>query len=187
MSRKEEPEIQPQPTKAGVVNESDSSSDSNSGRPERYMVFYKEIDEMSQEVEIPLLNTSDLNSNDLEVRVWVFQGVMYPYGVRFQRLNGIWKGANIRVNFKEVPKYNLTDLAPPDKGWEEAWKSSQKEGILSLKQCDDLSGGADTGCYVIEYKIKNQYRTFVFEAPETSTCPDAKKALKIVKLFSEKK
>jgi hypothetical protein len=40
---------------------------------------------------------------------------------------------------------------------------------------------------VIEYKIKNQYRTFVFEAPETSTCPDAKKALKIVKLFSEKK
>ena len=79
-------------------------------------------------------------------------------------------------------------LDVPKSGWDVAWQRLVDTGILTLPDAEkiDCRGGALDGMsYVVQYKLKNTYRTYMYDNPNYAKCDEAKQMIEINRIIAE--
>lgn len=157
-------------------------------------IYFEEIIEREKVSNLKRLKSKVLPEDDLEVRVWSGFGITVLQGFILKRNSGVWSAVDLDWEVSENRK-SMRDLKPVDKkldapksGWDAAWQRLVDAEILTLPAAEkiDCSGNTDDGfSYVVEYKLQNKYRTYMYDNPEYAKCDEAKQMVKIKKIIAE--
>lgn len=133
------------------------------------------------------LRKSKLESEDLEVRVWIGFGYPPLRGLILKKSNEKWVAEYLPPHRESETKTNsLRKLEAPIGGWTELWKKLETQDIFSNK--DDSEVGAvepfeDSRMVIIESLIGKNYKTYSYNAPCYSKAEEAKKVINILKIL----
>jgi len=135
-----------------------------------------------------------LRGDDFEIRRWTGFGVILPNGFVLTRTSGEWSAIRLDWKVSENRQGNR-DLKPinikldaPKSGWEVAWQKLVDAGILTLPDAEKIncSGRTVDGIsYVVEYKLKNTYRTYMYDNPQNADCDEAKLMMEINRIIAK--
>jgi hypothetical protein len=152
--------------------------------------YFEEIKEFN----LKRLKSKALHGDDFEVRHWSGFGIILPRGFVLIRTSGEWSAVSLNWEFSEN-RQGKRDIKPinkkldaPKSGWDAAWQKLADAGILILPDAEKInciSGVTDGMSYIVEYKLKNTYRTYMYDNPEHAECEEAKRMLKINKIIGE--
>lgn len=156
--------------------------------------YFKEIIKREKPSNLKRLKSKVLPEDDLELRIWSGFGLSLLEGLVLRRTSGEWSALHLdwEVSEKHDDKRNIKPLDKkldaPASGWDTAWQKPIDAGIFTLPSPTDIncSGNAFDGfTYVIEYKLNNKYRTYMYDNPEYAKCDEAKRMVKINKIIAE--
>lgn len=146
----------------------------------------KSINELTSEANLPSLKTTLLTDNDLEARVWGFDGEEV-YGVILKRSAGRWSVTHLYARgTRPVRKYQ--SLHVPKSGWDRAWERLVGAGILTLPDASEVQCNArvlDGVDYVVEIDADQTYRTYMYDNPQYAKCDAAKRIIKLTEIVDE--
>ena len=156
--------------------------------------YFEEIIKREKPSNLKRLKSKTLPQDDLEVRIWSGFGITLLEGFVLKRTSGEWSALDL--DWEVIEKRNgKRDIKPLDKkldapksGWDAAWQKLIDAGILTLPSATDINCSGNTldgFSYVIEYKLKNKYRTYMYDNPEYAKCDEAKQMVKINKIIAE--
>ncbi len=181
-----------QSTKNSMVSQENSKFQAIVPKAAWEKIFFEPINERVKSYKLSDLRLKGLPANDLEMRLWTGFGKAPLEGFILKRNSGEWsarhlgweypKAGNGKVKAKQVVQ-KLTD---PKAGWDAAWKKLTDAGILTLPDAEGIncSGNAFDGTgYVVEYNLKNVYRTYMFDNPKYAECAEAQQMIKIVQII----
>jgi hypothetical protein len=157
-------------------------------------IYFEAIIERGKTSNLKRLKSKALPGDDLEIRVWSGFGITLLEGFILKRTAGEWSAVDLDWEVSENPK-GKRDVKPLDKkldvpksGWDAAWQKLFDAGILTLPDAEKIncSGNTVDGfSYVVEYKLKNTYRTYMYDNPEYAKCDEAKQMVKINRIIAE--
>ncbi len=157
-------------------------------------IYFEPIIEREKTSKVKRLKLKLLPQNDIEIRVWSGFGITVLQGFVLKRNAGEWSAVDLDWEVFENRK-GKRDLKPVDKkldapksGWDAAWQRLVDAGILVLPAAEkiDCSGNSLDGfSHVVEYKLQNKYRTYMYDNPEYAKCDEAKQMVKIKKIIAE--
>ncbi len=157
-------------------------------------IYFEPIIEREKTSKLKRLKSKSLPQDDIEIRVWSGFGITVLQGFILKRNSGEWSAVDLDWEVSENRK-GKRDLKPVDKnldapksGWDAAWQRLVDAGILTLLAAEkiDCSGNTVDGfSYVVEYKLQNKYRTYMYDNPEYAKCDEAKQIVKINKIIAE--
>jgi hypothetical protein len=155
-------------------------------------IFFKSIDELTDEVGIKSLRKTHLANDDIEIRIWMGFGVTKLEGFIMNRTKKDWTAKYVTADYisKKFVNRNI-GLNEPQSGWEKTWQKLIDSEILTLPDAESINcnAGAEDGfSYVVELRKGNNYRTYMFENPGDdfpNKCREAGKILEIVRIISE--
>ena len=147
-----------------------------------------QIDQRAAEENLPVLRTTLLPKDDLEVRFW---SVVSHYGIDglvLRRSANEWSsiylyGYSQDPNFKKYQKQGR----PPLSGWARAWAHLVDTGILDLPDASEVQCnvfGYDGITYVVETNENRPYRTYIYDNPMFAKCDEAKQMLKLIEILN---
>ena len=127
-------------------------------------LYFKLINKTTKLAEFEELRKTNLEKNDIEIRVWRGFGLGSLEAVILKRTNAQWTAFHLKANHYDEPEQvNLTKLDQPKSGWNSFWDNIVQKGILTLR--DQSESGCDpetidgTG-YVVEINQNKVYRTY---------------------------
>ena len=157
-------------------------------------IYFEPIIEREKISKLKRLKSKTLPQDDIEIRVWSGFGITVLQGFILKRNSGEWSAVDLDWEVSENRK-GKRDLKPVDKkvdapkyGWDTAWQRLVDAGILTLPDAEkiDCSGNTTDGfSYVVEYKLQNKYRTYMYDNPEYAKCNEAKQMVNINKIITE--
>lgn len=157
-------------------------------------IYFEEIIEREKISKLRRLKSKSFPEDDLEIRVWSGFGITALRGFLLKRIAGEWSAVDLDWEVFKNSK-GKRDLKPLDKkfdvpnsGWDAAWQKLVDAGILTLPDAEkiDCRGGALDGMsYVVEYKFRNTYRTYMYDNPNYAKCNEAKQMVKINRIIAE--
>jgi hypothetical protein len=153
-------------------------------------IFFKPLNELTTEVNLPKLRTVLLPDNDFEVRVWAVGGGQgEAHGFMLKRSAGQWATVHLRGMGEpmHVQKYEET-LATPISGWERAWERLMSVGLLTLPDGSEAHCNAsviDGVSYIVEINMNKTYRTYMYENPKAAKCNEARQMTQIVEIIDK--
>jgi len=157
-------------------------------------IYFEEIIEREKISNLKKLKSKVLSEDDVEIRLWSGFGITLLRGFIFKRTSGEWSAINLgwevsenRQGKRDVKPVD-TELDAPKSGWNAAWQKLVDNGVLSLPDAEKINckgGGIDGMSYIVEYKVKNTYRTYLYENPNHANCDEAKRMLEINKIIAE--
>jgi len=157
-------------------------------------IYFEAIIEREKTSNLKRLKSKALPGDDLEIRVWSGFGITLLEGFILKRTAGEWSAVDLDWEVSENRK-GKRDVKPLDKkldvpksGWDAAWQKLFDAGILTLPDAEKIncSGNTIDGfSYVVEYKLKNTYRTYMYDNPEYAKCDEAKQMVKINRIIAE--
>lgn len=145
-------------------------------------IFFEAINKRAAIANLPTLRAEPLPKDDLEVRVWIGFGLTPLTGFDLKRSAGQWSGTYLAAISPRLPSDRYQRVLSPKSGWESLWRRLTAAGILSLPDAEmiNCSGAALDGvCYVVETKLENTYRTYLYDNPQYARCSEAKKIIEI--------
>ncbi len=157
-------------------------------------IYFEAIIEREKSSKLKSLKSRTLPQDDIEIRVWSGFGITLLKGFVLKRTSGEWSAVDLDWEVSENRK-GKRDVKPLDKkldvpksGWDAAWQRLVDAGILTLPDAEkiDCSGNTVDGfSYVVEYKLKNTYRTYMYDNPDYAKCDEAKQMVRINKIIAE--
>lgn len=157
-------------------------------------IFFESINERISSSKLSNLRFKALPKDDLEIRLWSGFGLSLLQGFVLKRSAGEWSAVDLdwvvsenRKGKRDVKQLDKK-LDAPKSGWDAAWQRLVDAGILTLPDAKEIncSGGATDGMsYVVEYNLKNTYRTYLYDNPDYAKCDEAKRMLQINKIIAE--
>jgi hypothetical protein len=157
-------------------------------------IYFEPIIEREKISKLKRLKSKTLPQDDIEIRVWSGFGITVLQGFILKRNSGEWSAVDLDWEVSENRK-GKRDLKPVDKkldapksGWDATWQRLVDAGILNLPDAEKIncSGNATDGfSYVVEYKLQNKYRTYMYDNPDVANCNEAKQMVNINKIIAE--
>ena len=98
-----------------------------------------------------------------------------------------WEVSENRKGKRDVKQVDKK-LDSPKSGWDAAWQRLVDARILTLPDAEEINcsaGATDGMSYVVEYNLKNTYRTYMYDNPDYAKCDEAKRMLEINKIIAE--
>lgn len=157
-------------------------------------IFFESINERVSSSKLSNLRSKGLPKDDFEVRIWSGFGLSLLQGFVLKRTTGEWSAVDLNwvVSENRKGKQDVKQLDKkfdvPKSGWDAAWQRLVDAGILTLPDAEEIncSGDALDGMsYVVEYNLKNTYRTYLYDNPNYAKCSEAKQMIKINKIIAE--
>ncbi len=140
------------------------------------------------------LKSKALRGDDFEVRRWNGFGIILPRGFVLTRTSGEWSAVSLNWEVSEN-RQGKRDIKPlnkkldaPKSGWDAAWQKLVDAGILTLPDAEKIncSGHTIDGfSYVVEYKLRNTYRAYMYDNPQNAKCDEAKQMIEINQIIAE--
>jgi len=157
-------------------------------------IFFESINERVSSSKLSNLRLKGLPKDDLEIRLWSGFGLSRLQGFVLKRTAGEWSAVDLdwevsenrkgKRDVKQVDK----KLDSPKSGWDAAWQRLVDARILTLPDAEEINcsaGATDGMSYVVEYNLKNTYRTYMYDNPDYAKCDEAKRMLEINKIIAE--
>lgn len=157
-------------------------------------IYFEAIIEREKTSNLKRLKSKPLPGDDLEIRVWSGFGLTLLEGFILKHTAGEWSAVDLdwEVSENRNGKRNVKPLDKkldvPKSGWDAAWQRLVDAGILTLPDAEkiDCSGNSVDGIsYVVEYRLKNKYRTYMYDNPQYAKCDEAKQMVRINKIIAE--
>lgn len=157
-------------------------------------IYFEAIIEREKASKLKSLKSKSLSKDDLEVRIWSGFGITLLQGFVLKRTTGEWSAVDLDWEVSENRKGKRDEkeldkkLDAPKSGWDAAWQRLVDAGILTLPSATEINCSGDTLdgiSYVVEYKLKNTYRTYMYDNPDNAKCDEAKRMLEINKIIAE--
>lgn len=152
-------------------------------------IYFESINERIKISKLTDLRTKALPAEDLEVRLWTGFGLTRLDGFVLKRTGGEWSAWRLKWESSKSARGKAKPvdekLGVPKSGWEAAWQKLVDAGILTLPDAESMecSGNLNDGTsYVVEYNLKNGYRTYMFDNPQNAGCAEAKRMINISRL-----
>ncbi len=148
-----------------------------------------EIDRVTKLAGLSPLKTASVAPTDTEVRVWYGFGLFPVEGFVIQRENNQWSAFHLkeaaysRRSFQST-KVARMQLAAPTSGWEPCWQRLVSSGVLILPSGTEGPDPDAEGFYV-ETMAGGSYRNYLYNSPEYSDSPNAKRMLAIGDIISD--
>lgn len=157
-------------------------------------IFFRSIHQRERLSNLTSLRSKPVRPGDIELRVWSGFGITALQGFVLKREAGVWSAVDLdwevldgRNGTREMkPVANKLDA--PRSGWEPAWLKLVQEGILNMPSAEkiDCSGRTEDGIsFVVEYRVQNEYRTYLYDNPQYAKCDEAKQFIRIVGTWRE--
>lgn len=157
-------------------------------------IYFEPIIEREKISKLKRLKSKTLLQDDIEIRIWSGFGITVLQGFILKRSSGVWSALDLdwevfenRKGKRDVKPVNKK-LDAPKSGWDAAWQRLVDAEILTLPAAEkiDCSGNTVDGfSYVVEYKLQNKYRTYMYDNPDVAECDEAKQMVKINKIIGE--
>jgi len=152
-------------------------------------IFFKSINKRANISNLKTLRADALPENDLEVRIWHGFGLTALEGFVLKRAAGQWSAIKLEGIRPGLPQSEYQKiLAAPKSGWELCWQRLEEAGISTLPDASAIgcSGMMNDGMsYVVEFKRRGVYRTYLYDNPSYAKCAEAKRMIKIGNIVSE--
>lgn len=142
-------------------------------------IFFQEIDQTTDDINLMKLRETSIIGGSLEIRVWMGFGLTPLEGFIFNRTGENWKYFHIPPNFKR----ELISLKDPKSGVELFIKTLYDNEFFSLPDSSELineKGIRDGVSYVVEIMQPNKYRTYMYSNPEYQDWAEAKQIISII-------
>lgn len=153
------------------------------------VMFFSALEERTQKVGLPKLETNVVNTNDLELRYWYDAAPHTINGLVIRHSSDVWSASRIRQTRDPWPSpMRQEDLGVPKSGWNALWKQLTDAGILTLPDSDDInctSGALDGIGIVVEVLTKQGYRTYRYDNPQLGACAEAKQLMTIQGILAD--
>jgi hypothetical protein len=152
-------------------------------------LFFEEIDERSKEAKIKSLRKTKVNSEDIEVRIWMGFGLSRLEGFILKRTENNWSAMHIATDYVSNKFINRNkELSEPQIGWNPAWEKLLSAQILTLPDAQSINcmaGATDGFSFVVEAKKGDNYRTYMYENPDVikKDCKEAAQMIEIYKIL----
>ncbi len=157
-------------------------------------IYFEEIIKREKASKLGRLKSKSFLKDNLEVRIWSGFGLSLLKGFVLKRTAGEWTAEDLDWEVfenrkgKRVIKQVDRKLDVPKSGWDAAWQRLVDAGILTLPDAEEIncsSVSPDGTSFVVEYKLKNTYRTYLYDNPNPAKCDEAKRMLEISKIIAE--
>ena len=152
-------------------------------------IFFKSINKRANISNLKTLRADTLPENDLEVRIWHGFGLTALEGFVLKRAAGQWSAIKLEGIHPGLPQSEYQKiLAAPKSGWELSWQRLEEAGISTLPDASAIGCSAmmnDGMSYVVEFKRRGIYRTYLYDNPSYAKCDEAKQMIKIGNIVSE--
>ena len=156
-------------------------------------IYFEAIIEREKISRLKSLRSKALPKDDLEVRIWSGFGITLLEGFVLKRTAGEWSAVDLGWELSGNRKGKRTvkldkKLDVPKSGWDAAWQRLVDAGILTLPDAGKINCSAnmnDGFSYVVEYKLKNAYRTYMYDNPDDAECDEAKRMVEINKIIAD--
>jgi len=141
-----------------------------------------EIDRVTKLAGLSPLKMASVAPTDMEVRVWYGFGLIALEGFVIKRTNNRWAAFHLKADY--IKHVALVPLSAPKSGWEQCWERLTNSEVLTL------SGGTeppdpDAQGFYVETMTGGSYRNYLYNSPEYSDSPTAKRMLAIGDIISD--
>jgi hypothetical protein len=157
--------------------------------------LYKEIKDRARLAGLRELQKEKFQSDDIEFRLWNSYGLIPVYGLRIQRLNGVWRAWKIfSVRTGEKIQTTPKELKPPLSGWNSFWDKLVEKNLPTLLGCKMYNDGGftDAGYITFELILNKKYSITHADAPGLTppdyperACVDAKHMLELAEFTNK--
>ena len=149
-------------------------------------VFFREINQRTKLANLASLRDTDMDCNDLELRVWIGFGPVALKGFVINRRASEWSAIYLRSINPSVARSDYQKrLGTPKSGWNVLWKRLVGNDLLALTGTKQRSGWVDGESFVVEIKTAGSYKTYMYDNPELSKDPGGMKMLEIVRIVRD--
>jgi hypothetical protein len=151
--------------------------------------FFPKIDERARIADLTNLRTSDIKPEDVEVRVWLCASFTGIEGFLLRKEKGQWVALLLDpIDTRHTASKQPIVLDAPKSGWEACWQRLTDAGILTLPdayavQCNSMI--EDGSSYVVESRVNESYRTYMYDNPGYAKCEEARQMMRIGSIISE--
>ena len=127
-------------------------------------LYFKLINKTTELAEFEELRKTNLEKNDIEIRVWRGFGLGSLEAVILKKTNDQWTAFHLKADhYAEPQQVDATELNQPKSGWNAFWNNIVQKGILTLR--DQSESGCepeslDGTSYVVEINQNKNYRTY---------------------------
>jgi hypothetical protein len=146
-----------------------------------------EIDRVTKLAGLSPLKMANIAPTDTEVRVWYGFGLFGLEGFVIKRTNNQWAAFHLKAHHyspdstKQVAR---GPLSAPKSGWEQCWERLTNSGVLTLPSGTEPPDPDAEGFYV-ETMAGGSYRNYLYNSPEYSDSPNAKRMLAIGDIIAD--
>lgn len=149
-------------------------------------ILSREIDRAAKLAGLPSLKAANFAQGDAEIRVWYGFGLIALEGFIVQRVNNQWSAFHLKADhhsMRYAKKVERIQLPAPKSGWESCWQRLVDAGVLTLQSGTDGPDPDAEGFYV-EIMDGGSYRDYLYNSPEYSEAPNAKRMVAIGNIVS---
>lgn len=151
--------------------------------------FFPKIDERARIANLTKLRTSDVKREDVEVRVWLCASFTGVEGLLLRKEKGQWVALLLDpIDTRHTASKQPIVLDAPKSGWEAGWQRLADAGIVELPDAYAVQCNAmieDGSSYVVESRVNESYRTYMYDNPGYAKCEEAKQMIRIGNIISE--
>lgn len=141
--------------------------------------FFEEIDARAKLAKLTRLRRTNLQKDDLELRIWIGFGAVSLEGVVIRRQGNIWSATHLASMGRGQPGASQKVKLTPKSGWEELWRRLEQTSVLTLPRYGGTRA-TDGESVVVEVRSGAVYRVSTFDNPELSDTTDAKEIIQIL-------
>ena len=148
--------------------------------------FFKQINVVTRLTGESELRTAELKKGDHEARIWWGFGRQPLEGLLLKHVAGEWSAIHVKATLNNTWAIRTRDeLKPPKSGWDATWEQLVAAGIMNLPDASQTACGESglPGMVVVETRIENTYRTYLYPNSTLRKCGDAKHLIEITQII----
>ena len=148
--------------------------------------FFKKIDAVTKLTGESELRMAALKSGEHEARIWWGFGRQPVQGLILRHVGGQWSAVHVKATLKNTGSMGTRDeLELPKSGWDATWEQLVAAGITNLPDASQTACGESglSGMVVVETRIDNTYRTYLYPNSTLGKCGDAKHLIEIAQII----
>ena len=148
--------------------------------------FFKKIDAVTRLTGESELRTTTLKIDETDARIWWGFNRESVQGIFLKHIDGQSSAIHVKANFHNgADDWTRDELNPPKSGWDATWNQLVAAGIANLPDASQTACGESglPGMVVVETRIDNNYRSYLYPNSTLRKCGDAKHLIEITQII----